>query len=77
MSNTDYPDDTEDFGCVPISGQGQVTIPKAAREALGLDAGDRMYVFASPSHKQAWFVVSQRLGKEVAAFVAARDHSGS
>jgi AbrB family looped-hinge helix DNA binding protein len=66
----DFPRDTEDFGCIPVSGQGQLTIPKAAREALGLDAGDRVYLFASASERRAWIVVSGRSGREIASFVA-------
>jgi AbrB family looped-hinge helix DNA binding protein len=35
----------EPVGSVPISVQGQVTIPKSAREACGLGEGERVYVW--------------------------------
>lgn len=66
----DFPEDTEDYGCVPVSAQGQLTIPKAAREALGISSGDRVYLFASPQKKRAWIVVSDRPGHEIASFVS-------
>lgn len=35
----------EPVGSVPISGQWQVTLPKAAREACGFVEGERVFVF--------------------------------
>lgn len=72
MRASDFPADTEDYGCVPMSGQGQLTIPKAAREALGLEKGDRVYLFGSPSQKRAWLVVTSREGHEIARFLTGR-----
>jgi AbrB family looped-hinge helix DNA binding protein len=70
MAKSDFPPDTEDYGCIPMSGQGQLTIPKAARDALGLTKGDRVYLFGSPSQKRAWIVITSREGHEIARFLA-------
>jgi AbrB family looped-hinge helix DNA binding protein len=69
MSQAEFPHDTEDYGCVAVSPQGQLTIPKAAREALELEAGDRIYLFASRSKKRAWIVITARDGREIARFL--------
>lgn len=69
MPPAEFPHDTEDYGCLPISPQGQLTIPKAAREALELEAGDRVYLFVSRNKKQAWIVVTARDGHEIARFL--------
>lgn len=69
MGIQEFPNDTEDFGCIPVSGQGQLTIPKAAREALGIAPGDRIYLFASASRRRAWIVVTSRDGREIARFL--------
>lgn len=69
MASLEFPKDTQDFGCIPVSGQGQLTIPKAARETLGLAAGDQVYLFASASKRRAWIVISSREGHEVARFL--------
>ncbi len=69
MSAAEFPPDTEDFGCLSISAQGQLTIPKAARQALGLNTGDRVYFFASESERRAWLVLTNREGSEIARFL--------
>jgi bifunctional DNA-binding transcriptional regulator/antitoxin component of YhaV-PrlF toxin-antitoxin module len=40
-------DEWKCFGPAPISSQGQVTIPKPAREAVGFDSSDEVWVFAN------------------------------
>jgi bifunctional DNA-binding transcriptional regulator/antitoxin component of YhaV-PrlF toxin-antitoxin module len=70
-----FPDDTVAYGTVPISQQGQVTIPKDAREALGFDRGKPLYVFGSPSLGQAWILVTNRSGKEIAEHLAGDETS--
>jgi bifunctional DNA-binding transcriptional regulator/antitoxin component of YhaV-PrlF toxin-antitoxin module len=69
MTANEFPADTEDYGCIPMSGQGQLTIPKAARDALGLAKGDRVYLFGSASQKRAWLVITSREGHEIARFL--------
>jgi AbrB family looped-hinge helix DNA binding protein len=40
-------DEWKCFGPAPISSQGQVTIPKPAREAVGFDSSEEVWVFAN------------------------------
>ncbi len=69
----DMPEDIEDYGPVRVSSQGQVTIPKPIRDALGLGSGPaRLYAFGSSSRKQAWLVSTERLPREVAEFLSGR-----
>jgi bifunctional DNA-binding transcriptional regulator/antitoxin component of YhaV-PrlF toxin-antitoxin module len=70
MATPQFPTDTEDFGCVSLSSQGQLTLPKAAREALKLEGGARVYVFASASERRAWLLITNREGREIARFLA-------
>lgn len=38
------------YGTATVGTKGQIVIPSAAREELGLNTGDRLYVIGSP-HK--------------------------
>lgn len=67
----DAPADLEDYGKVTVSTQGQITIPKSAREALGLDQGRSVYVFGSKSLGRAWIVATDRSPAEIAEFLSA------
>jgi AbrB family looped-hinge helix DNA binding protein len=39
------------FGTATVGTKGQVVIPADAREAFGIQPGDRLYVMGSPSKK--------------------------
>lgn len=39
------------YGTATIGSKGQIVIPSDAREALGLETGDKLYIAGSPSKK--------------------------
>jgi AbrB family looped-hinge helix DNA binding protein len=38
------------YGTATVGTKGQVVIPASAREELGINVGDRLYVIGSPNH---------------------------
>jgi AbrB family looped-hinge helix DNA binding protein len=73
---TNFPTDTELCGRARVSSKGQLTIPKEARDAAGIDGSEHVYVFASESLGCAWLVAAKRPGHEIAAFVAGNARDG-
>ena len=69
---SDLPNDLEDYGKVSVSSQGQITIPKSARAALGLDRGRSVYIFGSRQLGRAWIVATEKSPAEIAEFLATR-----
>jgi AbrB family looped-hinge helix DNA binding protein len=59
----------EHVGTAPISGQGQVTIPKPARDACGLGEGDRVLVFVERKMGQI-LLTHEPLADEMIALAA-------
>ena len=53
--------DKQLYGTATVGTKGQVVIPADAREALGIETGDRLYVMGSPSRKWVGFVKEEQL----------------
>ena len=53
--------DKQLFGTATVGTKGQVVIPADAREALGIQSGDRLYVMGSKSHKWLGFIPEDQL----------------
>ena len=49
------------YGSATVGTRGQVVIPADAREELGIEAGDRLYVVGSPEMKWVGFVPEDQL----------------
>ena len=52
--------DKQLFGTATVGSKGQVVIPADAREKLGIQPGDRLYVFGSESKKFLGFVKEEQ-----------------
>lgn len=53
------------FGTATVGTKGQVVIPSDAREALGIETGDRLYVVGSPSRKWVGFIKEEQFREMV------------
>lgn len=53
--------DKQLYGTATVGTKGQIVIPADAREALGIEAGDRLYVVGSKSHGWVGFVKEEQL----------------
>lgn len=49
------------FGTATVGTKGQVVIPAEAREAFGIEPGDRLYVVGSQSHKMVCLLQEEQL----------------
>jgi len=49
------------YGTATVGTKGQVVIPAEAREELGIDTGDRLYVVASKERKWIGFIKEEQL----------------
>lgn len=49
------------FGTATVGTKGQVVIPAEAREELGIEAGDRLYVIGSPRGKMVCLLQEEQL----------------
>jgi len=54
-------DDKKLYGTATVGTKGQVVIPSSAREDLGIEAGDTLYVVASCSKKFVGFIKEEQL----------------
>lgn len=48
------------FGTATVGTKGQVVIPADARESLGIESGDRLYVVGSESKKWVGFIKEEQ-----------------
>jgi AbrB family looped-hinge helix DNA binding protein len=55
------PDDKKLYGTATVGSKGQVVIPSDAREAIGIKAGDRLYVVGSTNKKYVGFIKEEQL----------------
>lgn len=53
--------DKQLFGTATVGTKGQVVIPADAREALGIQPGDRLYVVGSTKKKWVGFIKEEQL----------------
>ena len=53
--------DKQLYGTATVGTKGQVVIPANAREALGIQTGERLYVIGSPSKKWVGFIKEEQL----------------
>lgn len=49
------------FGTATVGSKGQVVIPAEARQEMGIEPGDRLYVLGSPKGKWVGFVQEEQL----------------
>jgi AbrB family looped-hinge helix DNA binding protein len=49
------------YGVATVGTKGQVVIPSDAREELGIQTGDRLYVVGSHEHKWVGFLKEEQL----------------
>lgn len=49
------------YGVATVGTKGQVVIPSDAREELGIQTGDRLYVVGSQEHKWVGFLKEEQL----------------
>jgi AbrB family looped-hinge helix DNA binding protein len=49
------------YGAATVGTKGQVVIPADARQELGIDTGDRLYVVGSPERKWVGFIKEEEL----------------
>ncbi len=49
------------YGTATVGTKGQVVIPADAREALGIEAGDRLYVVGSQEKRWVGFIKEEQL----------------
>ena len=49
------------YGVATVGTKGQVVIPADAREELGIQTGDRLYVVGSYDHKWVGFIKEEQL----------------
>ncbi len=49
------------YGVATVGTKGQVVIPADAREELGIQTGDRLYVVGSHDHKWVGFIKEEQL----------------
>lgn len=52
--------DKQLFGTATVGTKGQVVIPSDAREALGIESGDRLYVVGSVEKKWVGFIKEEQ-----------------
>jgi len=52
--------DKQLFGTATVGTKGQVVIPADARDALGIESGDRLYVVGSKSKKWVGFIKEEQ-----------------
>jgi AbrB family looped-hinge helix DNA binding protein len=57
------------FGTATVGTKGQVVIPAAARDKLGIAEGDRMYVIGSESGEWVGFIKEDKLAEIVSSLV--------
>ncbi len=55
------PHDKKLYGTATVGTKGQVVIPADAREEIGIQAGDRLYVVGSTSKKFVGFIKEEQL----------------
>jgi AbrB family looped-hinge helix DNA binding protein len=53
--------DKQLYGTATVGTKGQVVIPADARDALDIQAGDRLYVVGSPEKKWVGFIKEEQL----------------
>ena len=53
--------DKQLYGTATVGTKGQVVIPADAREALGIQPGDRLYVVGSTQRKWVGFIKEEQL----------------
>ena len=53
--------DKQLYGTATVGTKGQIVIPADAREALGIQTGDRLYVMGSPSKKWLGLLKEEQL----------------
>lgn len=51
------------YGTATVGTKGQVVIPATAREELGINTGDRLYVIGSPKKGVAMLLKEEELDK--------------
>lgn len=51
------------YGTATVGTKGQVVIPADAREELGIEPGDRLYVVGSPDSKVVGFIQEEQIEK--------------
>lgn len=49
------------YGAATVGTKGQVVIPADARQELGIETGDRLYVVGSPERKWVGFIKEEEL----------------
>lgn len=52
--------DKQLFGTATVGTKGQVVIPADARDALGIETGDRLYVVGSKTKKWVGFIKEEQ-----------------
>ena len=63
------------YGAVTVGERGQVVIPQAAREALGVKAGDKMLVLGGPMGNQGLLMIKAEAVSEFLASFSERLNS--
>jgi len=82
MSKPPLHDNKKLYGTATVGTKGQVVIPADAREELEIAAGDRLYVFGSPTvgflgffKEEALESMMQHLTAQVESFRALKENS--
>ncbi|MBE3574748.1 MAG: AbrB/MazE/SpoVT family DNA-binding domain-containing protein [Firmicutes bacterium] len=63
------------YGVVTVGERGQVVIPQAAREALGIKPGDRMLVVGGPMGNHGLMMLKAEVVSELVARFTERTNS--
>ena len=61
------------FGTATVGTKGQVVIPADARQALGIETGDRLYVVGSAKSGAVAFLPEEKLREMIAHFTSSVD----
>lgn len=54
------------YGTATVGTKGQIVIPSEAREEMGINTGDRLYVIGSPKKGMAMLLKEDELDKFIA-----------
>ena len=71
MKHSHY--DKKLYGTATVGSKGQIVIPAEAREELGLEPGDRLYIAGSPSNKVLFCLKEEQLRAHVAKMTGSLD----
>lgn len=54
------------YGTATVGTKGQIVIPADARQEIGIETGDRLYVIGSPDKKFVGFLKEEQLREYIA-----------